>query len=166
MVWWSNSVLLFKVSLSICDKLIELNLPCYPNTRSTFRDEALVFSSQLGENQVFTGDSMITSETTLQFEVGTRILNITRMQFSHSFFSTSNQVNVGCGVTDPNLELPVRLEYSNDGGRHWNLVVSDGERSRNPYNRMPNQTPTVYSSKTNNEWRRETILLSHLETSR
>ena len=75
-------------------------------------------------------------------------------------------MNVGCGTIDPNLEFPVRLEYSSDGGQHWQLVVSDSEYSRNPYNRMPNQTPTVYSSKTTNVWRRETVLLSHLETSK
>ncbi|KZS05601.1 Uncharacterized protein APZ42_031170 [Daphnia magna] len=64
------------------------------------RDDALVFQGELGEQLVFTGDSMITSETVLQFEV-----------------------NVGCGTTDLSLEHPVRLEYSIDGGQNWHLVV-------------------------------------------
>lgn len=71
LVWGSNSVVLFQVDILI---LIDANLSCLKRPSLTFivlyyRDDAIVFHGELGEQQVFTGDAMITAESVLQFEV-------------------------------------------------------------------------------------------------
>lgn len=67
MVWWTNSVILFKVMFSFnWSEVVKMTFP----SMRTVRDDALVLSSELGDRQVLTADTVITGESVLQFEVG------------------------------------------------------------------------------------------------
>ena len=67
---------------------------------------------------------------------------------------------------DGDGELPVRLEYSTDGGIEWQLVVANHQQDINPHDRAPFQPSTIYYSTTHGQWQRETVLLSHLDANK
>lgn len=104
------------------------------------RKQSLVFESTEGERAIYTRDMIVSEDTVIQFEI-----------------------KVGCGtVTLP--EDPVRLEYSVDQGRSWNLVKA----SWVPYSLSPNclhqvETPTIFYSNAHLNWQRIMVPLKSLQ---
>ena len=67
LVWGSHSVVLFQVEIFV--RMLNLKRFSFIFIFLFYRDDTLAFHGELGEQQVFTGDVMITAESVLQFEV-------------------------------------------------------------------------------------------------